>query len=787
MRKTIFLLVIIAAVIFISYQQADAVTISAVPKSSVFGPNDWIIVNIKIQGFHGGPVSWIAHRPDNSTISGNLTQVKSDGTFTQQIVRNAFDNYFGNWSINYRYDNVNQTVNFKVNPIVLNVFTDKDTYYEPNVMHVNITTSYYIPVANQAEFFHLNFYDQKGNIVSDIPQIDIRAFQRSVIFNFHMIGLADYHPPGLYKLKIQYYNTIKEVPFLLGKYSELMLVSSHTDKSTYQVGDVINLALSVTRVTQSEGTLKITDPSGNVITRQFQVFSVHTPLVLNGITKSIGTYSYVIQYAGVSNSGSFNVIASPRTLPNIEFGIFPDKFNYRPGDIIHLKIHTSEIVANSVNLWVIDPNGVEYPRKSLSMTTLDTILPYKIGKNYTTGHWEIYADYDGIIRNASFDIKGSPVGENELLNANQFSIPKFVSYFGTSTSFNDPTGIAIDSDNDVYVVDSGNSQIKKFDSNGKLLVSWGSAGSGNGQFIHSNGIFVGKKYVYVADTGNARIQMFDKQGNFIYAWGGYGDEHGMFHIPVGLSEDVGRYLFVVDSGRDTIQIFNTERQYTDQIRPLLTDGANFTSLNDISFDAKNDFYISSSDNKILKFSDIGDFINFFGSSGTENGRFNNPTAIAIDAKDNFYVADTNNHRIQKFDSYGNFLLSWGSEGTLAGQFEEPIGLATDSLGNIYVVDKKNDNIQKFSLYGTESRTVPHWVRERILWWSEKALGKDEFVLAVKFMINQGLINATITNDTSTDVPDWIKNVANWWATGQIDDKTLATSLQYLISKGIFRI
>ncbi len=787
MEKIIFVLAMISLAIFVSYQEVEAVTLSAIPKSPTFGPNDWITMNIAIQGYHGGPVSWTAHRPDNSTISGNLTQIRPDGTATQQIVRNAYDNYFGNWSINYKYDDVNQTAYLKVDPIVLNVFTDKDTYYEPDIMHVNITTSYYIPVAAQAEYFHLNFYDQKGNRVSDIPQVDIRAFQRSVLYNFHMTGLADYHPPGLYKLKIQYYNTVTEIPFLLGKYSEFMSVSSHTDKSAYKVGDVINLELSVTRVTQSDGTLKITGPSGNVTTQKFQVDSVHTPLVLSGITKSVGTYSYLIQYAGISNSGSFNVIANPKTLPNIEFGIFPDKLNYRPGEIIHVKVHTSQVIVNSTDLWVVDPSNAEYPRFSLPITSLDTILLYKIGEGYTTGLWKLYIDYDGVIRSVPFYVIGAPVNENEMLIANQFSIPSFVSYFGTATSLNNPIGISTDEDNNVYVVDSGNSQIKKFDSNGKLLLSWGKAGFDTGQFIHPSGIFVGEKYVYVADTGNARIQMFDKQGNFIYAWGGYGNERGMFYTPVSLATDNAGSLFVADSGRGTIQIFNTQDVYSGEIRPLLTEGANFTTLDGIAFDLKNNFYVSSPDNKILKFSDIGKFMNFFGSSGTENGRFDNPTTIAVDAKNNFYVADTNNHRIQKFDSYGNFLLSWGSEGTAAGKFEEPVGLATDSLGNIYVVDKKNNNIQKFSLYGTASHTVPNWVRERMLGWSESVLSKDEFVLTIKFMINQGLVNATITSDTSAYVPEWVKYVANWWATGQIDDKVFFSSLQYLISEGIIRV
>ncbi|MDE1727492.1 MAG: 6-bladed beta-propeller, partial [Thaumarchaeota archaeon] len=90
----------------------------------------------------------------------------------------------------------------------------------------------------------------------------------------------------------------------------------------------------------------------------------------------------------------------------------------------------------------------------------------------------LYIDYGGIVRSIPYFVIGSPVNDIEMLNTNQFSVPTFVSNF--ATNFTAPTGIAIDSSGDIYVVDSGNSQIKKFDSNGKLLSSWGNLGSGNG-------------------------------------------------------------------------------------------------------------------------------------------------------------------------------------------------------------------------------------------------------------------------------------------------------------------
>lgn len=90
-------------------------------------------------------------------------------------------------------------------------------------------------------------------------------------------------------------------------------------------------------------------------------------------------------------------------------------------------------------------------------------------------------------------------------------ILNFGSNDGTGPSeFKGASELAVDNRNgDIYVVDTGNNRVQRFDANGKFRGEFGSAGRGNGQFDRPYGIAIDKDgYVYVSDTGNKRIQKF---------------------------------------------------------------------------------------------------------------------------------------------------------------------------------------------------------------------------------------------------------------------------------------
>jgi formylglycine-generating enzyme required for sulfatase activity len=103
-----------------------------------------------------------------------------------------------------------------------------------------------------------------------------------------------------------------------------------------------------------------------------------------------------------------------------------------------------------------------------------------------------------------------------------------------TATFTDLSGLASDTDGNVYAYDKGATKVSVFTSSGSLTASWGTAGSNDGQFSANSGYMVHaiavdeQMNVYVADSGNSRIQVFSNKGVFLRQFGSRGDMPGQF-------------------------------------------------------------------------------------------------------------------------------------------------------------------------------------------------------------------------------------------------------------------
>lgn len=255
-----------------------------------------------------------------------------------------------------------------------------------------------------------------------------------------------------------------------------------------------------------------------------------------------------------------------------------------------------------------------------------------------------------------------------------------------------PTGIAIDSEDNIYVADQTNNRIQKFDSNGNFITKWGSDGTGDGQFKWTIGVAVDSEdNVYVTDWWSPRrVQKFDSNGNFIKKWESY-----LWSKPVAVAVDPEDYVYVADQRYSKIWVFDSDLNFITKWGAGGTP-AQLTWPWFMATDSDSNIYVSiNEDSKINKFDSAGNFLTTWGSWGIGDGQFRLSMGVAINSFGLIYVVDRYNHRIQVFDSNGNFLTKWGSWGKGDGQFSYPEGIAIDSSGCIYVADRSNQRIQKF--------------------------------------------------------------------------------------------
>jgi len=306
---------------------------------------------------------------------------------------------------------------------------------------------------------------------------------------------------------------------------------------------------------------------------------------------------------------------------------------------------------------------------------------------------------------------------------------------GADAKFASPRDVAIDASGNCYVADTNNHSIRKISSDGKVTTLAGfEEGYMDGKaekacFSKPEGLALGSEGdLYVADTGNNRIRKitFHKNSANVTTVAGCGSEghvdksgtNAKFSYPSKVAVDVSGNVFVADH---RVRKINPEGMVsTIATIDSITEGLNAAG---VALDSDGNLYVSDTNNsricmlkalegwlsvitlsgsKKYDFNDEMEKIRCVDGSGSK-ARFAAPHGLAVGPDGNIYVADYWNHRIRVISTKdGKIKVStlagcedgFGDGNAKSAKFSYPLGVAVDPAGNVFVADTNNHRIRK---------------------------------------------------------------------------------------------
>lgn len=335
--------------------------------------------------------------------------------------------------------------------------------------------------------------------------------------------------------------------------------------------------------------------------------------------------------------------------------------------------------------------------------------------------------------------------------------------------FNDPLGIAVDVNTNIYIADLGNHVIRQLSLSGTNWVSTTIAGQvgvvGSTDGIGTNALFNGPRgiavdnsgNIFVSDTASSTIRELTYSGG---SWtvstiaglaGVTGSTNGMnsanrYRFPMGLVVDGSDNVFIADEGNSQIRKLSPSggNWYGVTLAGLgstvgSADGtsanATFSSPHGITVDASGNLYVADTDNNLIReVSPSGGswIVTTIAGSGNTTGSadgtgsaalFNNPTGIAIDKSGDLYVVDSGNDTIRRLTVNGTNWTSFTSAGLAlnpgsadgigtAVRLDQPDSIAIDAYTNVYISDSLNGTIRGTPIFGTVTPAVLQMTKQK---------------------------------------------------------------------------
>ena len=263
----------------------------------------------------------------------------------------------------------------------------------------------------------------------------------------------------------------------------------------------------------------------------------------------------------------------------------------------------------------------------------------------------------------------------------------------------------------------------------------GEPGKGDGQLLDPRGVAVDAQgYVYVADTGNARVQKFDQNGRFVAKWGPKGDGDADFVEPVAVAIDRTGNVVVLDAGEGWIKRFTPDGKLVDKLGgPAVA----FYHPRGLGIGAQGNVVVADTGgSRLVELGPTGDVVGRYGTRGSAPGQLIEPTDVAAGGDGAYYVADSANSKVVRFDASWQPLAEWpvpksgsvfgphlavaGPAGIFVsdpdgkrivrynaggqaldqigfeGQLDRPLQLAIDAAGNLFVADSGLQQVVKLA-------------------------------------------------------------------------------------------